>query len=198
MELTTLDGFGPHLIEPFAIFNRHTLSWKMFQDSSQGEWETYSDRWPSVGMMRNGLVYDLQILERHIDGEEYLLLLPTPTAYDTGRSVEKHLENKEKLGGRKMITSLSVLARAEFRQPKLPTIISRDVTTPGKKSKYNSLSRLIKLLPTLTANMSKGPGGNREGGMNLQTAISEVMNQQLEDGKEYLDPAQTQLTKRED
>jgi hypothetical protein len=50
-------------------------------------------------------------------------LLPTPTANDDNKSPEAHMRMKARMpdGPRKRITSLAVLARAEFRQPLLPT-----------------------------------------------------------------------------
>ena len=46
-------------------------------------------------------------------------LLPTPTAHDDGKSPEAHMAMKARMPGgeRKTITSLSVLARNEMRQP---------------------------------------------------------------------------------
>lgn len=46
-------------------------------------------------------------------------LLPTPVARDDGKSPEAHLAMEARMGNRYSITSLEVLARAGWRQPKL-------------------------------------------------------------------------------
>ena len=48
-------------------------------------------------------------------------LLPTPVAHGDGKSPKAHLAMRARMGNRYSITSLDVLARAGFRQPKLDT-----------------------------------------------------------------------------
>lgn len=64
-------------------------------------------------------------------------LLPTPVASDDNKSPDAHMKMKSRMkgGARKQITSLGVLARAEFRQPTklLPTPSEND----SRGSEYN-------------------------------------------------------------
>jgi hypothetical protein len=63
---------------PLAWFDQNNCSWKTYQRSLVTDWEPYSQTWPRWGSMRNGVVYEHQMLERHItetDGG----YLPTPS-----------------------------------------------------------------------------------------------------------------------
>ena len=61
---------------------------------------------------------------------EVVRLLPTPVAHDDGKTPEAHLAMKAGMDGgpRSQITSLTVLAKAGFRQPVklLPTPVEGD------------------------------------------------------------------------
>ncbi len=83
-------------------------------------------------------------------------LLPTPVAKDDGKSPEAHRQMKANLpgGARTSITSLAVLARADFVQPAgplLPTPTGDDANNVTRESgDFQSLAREAnKLLPTL-------------------------------------------------
>ncbi len=82
-------------------------------------------------------------------------LLPTPVARDDGKSPQAHRQMKANLpgGARTNITSLGVLARADFKQPAgplLPTPTGDDANNVTRESgDYQSLAREAnKLLPT--------------------------------------------------
>lgn len=72
------------------------------------------------------------------DAARYLELLPTPVARDDGKSVDAHLEMKDRLGNRKAITSLAVLARANFEQPLLPTPVRSDAHGSRRSDEWTS------------------------------------------------------------
>jgi hypothetical protein len=98
-------------------------------------------------------------------------LLPTPAAHDDGKTPEQHLEMKRNLPGgpRLRITSLTVLARAGFVQPLLPTPSANDNTGgEGKTRKERqdegetggaSLRDISHLLPTPTVQDATNTGG---------------------------------------
>lgn len=66
----------------YAWFDLASLSWKMYQRSLLGGWESFSDSWPRQGLMLNGAVYPQQEWEPHIFVSESSLW-PTPTASPT-------------------------------------------------------------------------------------------------------------------
>ncbi len=90
-------------------------------------------------------------------------LLPTPVAKDDGKSPEAHRQMKANLpgGARTSITSLAVLARADFVQPAgplLPTPTGDDANNVTRESgDFQSLAREANLLmPTPSARDRKG------------------------------------------
>ncbi len=90
-------------------------------------------------------------------------LLPTPVAKDDGKSPEAHRQMKANLpgGARTSITSLAVLARADFVQPAgplLPTPTGDDANNVTRESgDFQSLAREANLLmPTPSSRDRKG------------------------------------------
>ncbi len=90
-------------------------------------------------------------------------LLPTPVARDDGKSPEAHRQMKANLAGgpRTNITSLSVLARADFKQPAgplLPTPTGDDANNVTRESgDFQSLAREAnQLMPTPSSRDRKG------------------------------------------
>jgi hypothetical protein len=103
----------------------------MFQGSLFEASGEFCTTWPTQGTWDRGFAYELPTLALPIDASgssSSLDLLPTPAAYDTGRTLEQHRANKASLPGspRTKITSLTVLAQAGFVQPDTPLL-----PTPG-------------------------------------------------------------------
>lgn len=94
--------------------------WRSTQESLLSE--SSCPIWPRSGMWDLTQAYELQTSGPATDANDGLLL-PTPQAREDGKSPEGHLNMKQnKMGApRKQITSLAVLARANFEQPLLPT-----------------------------------------------------------------------------
>jgi C-5 cytosine-specific DNA methylase len=155
----------------------------------------------SQGMWDSGFVYEVQTSERRTNENESLLL-PTPVADDDGKSPQKSYRHKQNMqgGARKSFTSLQVLAKANFEQPRLlPTPGANDSTGPEKETRKarqekqtggNSLRDLPKLLPTPTTQDAHNNAGLAQQGRNsdpLNVAVlrtGESMSQQSEDGKQ--------------
>ena len=79
--------------------------------------ESWRD-WPAQGMWDATGFWQPPMSEPATGGNECSSLLPTPTN-DDGKTPDQHMAMKAGMGGgpRYRITSLSVLARAGFRQP---------------------------------------------------------------------------------
>lgn len=126
-----------------------------------------------------------------------LTLLPTPVAKDDGKSPEAHLAMKQRMpgGDRDQITSLSVLARADFVQPGtlLPTPQARDGDSRGSQppcKRADGAGAMLDevvchLLPTPTArDGASGPGHavSAEGSPDLRTTVSLLPTPRATDG----------------
>lgn len=144
-----------------ASYDHDSYCWRTSQTcllSEMGErGRRFSGTWPRSGMLAHGTVYPLPPLVPRTSEIAYspLLgtptsrdwkgtgprlaeaLLPTPVASDDNKTPEAHMKMKKRMkgGSRKQITSLGVLARAEFRQPTnlLPTPSEND----SRGSEYN-------------------------------------------------------------
>lgn len=62
----SLGSFGT----PVAILEPKSRNWKTPQMMLLEEWEPFSGIWPNAGLMHDGCVYALPVLESHIDGCE--------------------------------------------------------------------------------------------------------------------------------
>ena len=71
----------------FAWYDPDTSSWRTWQRCLTGGLMKYLDRWPKAGMMRNGHVYRLPVLE-HLTSEIEFSSYPTPCASDS-RGIKK-------------------------------------------------------------------------------------------------------------
>lgn len=76
--------YGMSSLGSFAWFDHLSCSWKTWQLCLSGEWETYSEPWPTSGSMRNGQLFPHAPWVQHICDEE-CSLWPTPTASMDGR-----------------------------------------------------------------------------------------------------------------
>lgn len=75
--------------EPIAQWNPIRDCWETTQQASLlcEHWDVYSETWPTSGMTRSGVAYELPTWEPPTDGSEssFLLpaaMLPTPTGRD--------------------------------------------------------------------------------------------------------------------
>ncbi len=81
-----------------ASYDQNSFSWKTYQSCVDGGLETFSERWPRSGMMRNGIAYRLPTLVPDNFGTEFGLW-PTPnaTAFKGGRlSPRSGVKNPER------------------------------------------------------------------------------------------------------
>ncbi len=76
--------FGGSSQESFGRWDRASLSWKTSQLCLIGGLETFSERWPTAGTMRNGRVFQRAQWVQHTCDSE-CSLWPTPTASMDGR-----------------------------------------------------------------------------------------------------------------
>jgi hypothetical protein len=81
--LPTIVGFGPSLPPPFAYYSRTSSSWRTSQGSwlATVEWGTSLAIWPTSGMTRSGVSYQLPMSER-LTSDDESGSWPTPTARD--------------------------------------------------------------------------------------------------------------------
>lgn len=145
--------FGPSSLDSLASFDPDTSSWRTSQLCLDGDLAVFSETFPRSGMTRNGTVYRRQPLVP-LTGGTASGLLPTPVARDDGKSPEAHMAMKRRMPGgeRKTITSLSVLARNDFRQADgteaWPTPTASDArkgysTPPGSQRGRETLSGAV-------------------------------------------------------
>lgn len=69
---------------PFAWYDHGSHLWRTFQCSLTGGWEPFLGIWPSRGMTRNGIAFQLVKSERHMCGKG-CSLWPTPCATELKR-----------------------------------------------------------------------------------------------------------------
>lgn len=79
-------GSGLNLPVSLASYDRASSSWKTWQRSliETGQWASFSEPWPTSGMMRSGQLYPLAPWASHMCDSE-CSLWPTPTASMDGR-----------------------------------------------------------------------------------------------------------------
>lgn len=123
------------LFEPFAWYDRDSLSWKTWQRCLDGEWELYSETWPRSGTMRNGIAYRRLPLVPLISGIESGLL---PTLTVNG--------NYNRKGASK--TSGDGLAAALSRRF-LPTLTARDFKSDSCSPQFRELRDSMTMGKTL-------------------------------------------------
>lgn len=79
--LASDQGCGVNLPEPYACFDPDSSSWKTLPISLFGDSAPFSETWPRVGMMRNGIAYPRRSLAFRTDGYGFSLW-PTLLAGD--------------------------------------------------------------------------------------------------------------------
>ncbi len=124
--------FGTRWRTPFAFFAPRLSSWRTSPESSP-RWEAVQTSllsepssliWPRQGTWDAGCAYEQPTSELLTAEIVSSSLLPTPVAHDDGKTPEAHRAMKARLKGgpRTKITSLAVLARADFEQPDEPLL----------------------------------------------------------------------------
>lgn len=132
--------FGQSTPALLASFDPDTSWWRTSQLSLLEDLGECLETWPRSGMTRSGIAYRLQPLVPLTAGT-VSGSLPTPVARDDGKTPKAHMAMKRRMKGgeRKTITSLSVLARNNFRQANgelvWPTPTARDHKDTGDLSK---------------------------------------------------------------
>ena len=86
-----------------ANFDPDTFLWKTFQRSLDEGYQTFSERWPRSGTIRNGIAFRLPTLAHRTDATESLLW-PTPDASvaNDGEGLGTWLARRERVKARKI------------------------------------------------------------------------------------------------
>jgi hypothetical protein len=123
----TAAGSGLSSRASFAKWDPDTASWRTFQRCLDGEWDRFSETFPTSGSMRSGVCSARPTLERHTSASASSSW-PTPQAQETGRSPEAHLAMRQGMdGGARGVSSLTVAvelwptpkaAAANYGQPR--------------------------------------------------------------------------------
>lgn len=148
----TVPGSGLSTPEPFAFFDRESLSWRTSQASLLPDSESSWPTWPKRGMTVAGQAYEAQISQPLTDASGSSSLLPTPTAnqYEQDNEVLLARREREKAKGRNGngfgLTTANALAL-------LPTPTTEPMTGNGHA---RNLGKEVKLLPTPTSRDHKG------------------------------------------
>jgi len=131
------------------------------EESLFGLWELFSEIWPTSGMMRNGVVYELPMQELHITGSESLSspiqVLGTPTTATSGRSSEfRKGSNPNPVEFVEDLIALDLL----------PTVTTQDAKNNAGESQFERntlpLNAEVMLLPTVQVDDAKNTGHNQE------------------------------------
>jgi hypothetical protein len=80
-ELMMKDTFGHISLKQLASYDQNSLSWKMSEGISRSDSRKFLATLPKMGMMQNGVLFELVMLAHHIK-EQDCSLLPTPLAND--------------------------------------------------------------------------------------------------------------------
>lgn len=208
------DISGPTSQLPFAFYDPdmsclRTCAVTLLSDSTE-----FSVILPVSGSMRSGRLFQQPRLVPVIDGNGSSLLLPTPTCTDArdGRYVRQMTVDAMKRSARRGINLNHMWENDQVREFLLPTPVVNDMgagktvqqwdewTARMQASHANgnghgpSLSiETLRLLPTPVANRGGQPSETRQGGDDLQTAVTLVNQslantaQQLADGLVPLD-----------
>ena len=106
--------------EPIAQWNPIRDCWETTQQASllSEHWDAYSETWPTSGMTRSGVAYELPTWEPPTDGSESSSLLPTPVATEGTKGTLQSSDERE-AQGRQVYLSNAIGSL-------LPTPTSRD------------------------------------------------------------------------
>jgi len=139
-EKMTKDTFGRIFLKELASYDQSSSSWKMSEGISHSDLRKFSATLPKIGMMQNGVLFELVMSEHRTKGQDYSLL-PTPTAMH----VRNHDEPIEKYQQR----------IEDFNQGK----------TLGKPGASTGVA--VRLIATPTTNISHTTGKCRNWGADL-------------------------------
>lgn len=104
-------GFSLRLRASFAIFDRHSSSWRMCQPSLFEGWIKSPESWPRAGMTVGGTCYELATWE-HTTRENAGGSWPTPTARDwKGPGLSR---SRKALANSRRMLPLSVVFKERF------------------------------------------------------------------------------------
>ena len=106
--------------EPIAQWNPTRDCWETTQQASllSEHLDAYSETWPTSGMTRSGVAYELPTWEPPTDGSESSSLLPTPVASEGTKGTLQSSDERE-AQGRQVYLSNAIGSL-------LPTPTSRD------------------------------------------------------------------------
>lgn len=144
------DTSGLSSSAPFAFCDPDTSSVRTSQPTLDLGLTESSVTLPKWGWMSGGALYERPTQVPPTSVPVSSSLLPTPVAQDDRKSPEASLAHKRRMG-RTQLTSLSVLAKAGFKQPMLPTPTSRDGKGRNQRDDRSCLPGAVKLLPTPVA-----------------------------------------------
>jgi hypothetical protein len=146
----THDTSGLSSFGPFAFYDPESSSVRTSRLTLGLGLTESSLTLPKWGWMSAGALYERPTQVPHTSDPVSSSLLPTPVAHDDRKSPEASLAHKQR-SGRTQLTSLNVLAKADFKQPMLPTPTSRDGKGRNQRDDDTCLPGAVaKLLPTPT------------------------------------------------
>lgn len=164
---------GLNLPAAYAHYDRDMSSWRTSQRSLFGDSTECLETLPKRGMMRNGRLYELPTLERHIDGSD-CSLWRTPKA---GEGMGRYSQ----VNGKRYPALTHQAMQAGVQE--WPTPTQGHETNKRYEQGGIHLSGAVKEWPTPHSNASTGAGSQgRDGGENLQTAAVNWPTPQASDG----------------
>ncbi len=132
----------------FAKYDRDSSSWKTHQHSLLGGLESFSQTWPSSGVMRDGECWERTTLAPCTSANESGLL-PTPVAIDTGSRF-----NRSPSDGAALRPTLGAMAR--FNLWPTPTVKGNYNRKGLTKQSGDGLATAVMRWPTPTARDYRG------------------------------------------
>lgn len=97
--------YGDTYLEPFAWYDQKSRCWRTWQRCLLEEWGEFLATWPQSGMTRNGIAYELPMLDYPMRGKEFIRL-PTLTANEGKGAGQKRYRNSPQYRGAKMSEGL--------------------------------------------------------------------------------------------
>lgn len=150
--------YGLPMQQPLVYYDLNSQSWKTWERSLFVDYQTYSDRWPKSGLMRNGNVFQQVPLELPIGGNACGSWL-TPTANDA----------KNNTFPKSQLEWGSVVGAVMRRWPTPRACDERHGKNTNPNDKRSGLPAAV-LFPTMTAQ------GNLRGGSSAKKVVKKMIN----------------------
>lgn len=150
-----------------ARYDRDSCSWKTAQLSLLGDLEPFSVIFPRSGMTRDGLLWELPMLERPTNETGYGCLLPTPVSIDAGSG-----RVNKSVGSSKERPTLALMARKNLWPT--PTVCGNYNRKGASKTSGDGLATAVRMWPKPTAYNAKETNAPSESTRNTPTLASQA------------------------